>query len=185
MLLGESGHALNTPGNDGVLLFGVVILVLAIFVLIKWGIRQDPNGATPIGIALTLYGLLFAGFVTDGRVLLGYWGASQSRYVTFDVLVIVGIYLTALRHATSDKRFGATVARVALAAIAIQVALGVHYGVVGARSQMEQEAAVIATARNVDHESWLTVYSLDIGETPQQIKQDVAYLRDHHLGPFG
>lgn len=185
-LLGDTGRPLDTPGNAAVLLFGVMILVLAIFVVVKWGFRRDPRGAAPIGIALTVYGLLFAAFVTDGRVLLGYWGASQSRYVTFDVLVLVGIYFTALGRASVAERAnrGRIVAWVTLAAMAIQVVFGVHYGVVGARSQIEQEVAATATARDVDHESPLAVYSLDIGESTEQIQQDVAFLREHHLGPF-
>jgi hypothetical protein len=187
LLLGKSPSAITTPGNTAVLLFGVVIVVLAIFALVSWGIRPDRFTGAPIGIALIVYGLLFAAFVTDGRVLLDFWGVSQSRYVTFDVLVLAGIYLVALSRVSLGKPAdrGKIVAWVTIAVMGIQVAFGLHYGIVGARSQIEDEVTATATARDVDHESSLTVYSLDIGENINEIEQDVAYLREHHLGPFG
>lgn len=186
-LFSETNRAVTTPGNAAVLLFGVVILALAVFVIVKWGLRRDTESAGPIGIALTVYGLLFAASVTDGRVLLGYWGVSQSRYVTDTALVLAGIYLTALGRAPSRERVELRPAftGIVLGAMAVAVAFGVHYGVGGARSVRQQEIAAMATARNVDHESNLTVYAVDIGESPQEIRQDVAFLREHHLGPFG
>jgi hypothetical protein len=190
LLLGRSDSAITTPGNAAVLLFGVVILALAIFVVVKWGIRRDTATGAPLGVALIVYGVLFAALVTDGRVLLDYWGVSQPRYATFDVLVLVGMYLVTLSRATGPERAtratpGRIVAWVVLAAMAIQVVFGVHYGVAGARAQIEREVAATATARDVDHESWVTVYLLDIGQTPQELRQDVAFVREHHLGPFG
>jgi hypothetical protein len=184
-LLGQSGHAIDTPGNAAVVIFGAVILVLAVFVVVRWGVSRDPLGGTPIGIALIIYGLLFGFFITDGRVLFGYWGVSQSRYTTYDVLVLVGIYLTALSHAPSDARTDRrTVAGVALAAMAVQLVLSVHYGIAGARSEHQAEVSTVALTRNIDHESALTVYSVDIGESPQEIREDVAFLREHHLSLY-
>jgi hypothetical protein len=170
-------------------LFGAVILVLAVFVVIKWGIRRDPLGGTPIGIAMIVYGLLFGFFITDGRVLLGYWGVSQSRYTTYDLLVLVGIYLTALSQAPSrepseriDRR---AIAGIALGVMAVQLAFSVHYGIAGARSEHQAEVSTVTLMRNIEHESDLTVYSLDIGESPQEIKEDEAFLREHHLSLYG
>jgi hypothetical protein len=187
-LFSGGGHAINTPGNTVVLLFGAVIFVLAVFVLIRWGLRRDPLGGTPIGIAMIVFGLLFSLFITDGRVLFGYSGVSTSRYTTYDVLVLVGIYLTALSRVPSprpERINRRAVAGVALAVMAIQVVFGSHYGIAGARSQQRSDLRAVTLTQNIDHESPLTVYSLDIGESPRMIKDDVAFMREHHLSLYG
>ena len=93
--------------NGWVMAFGVVILVLAVLVLVRWGLRRDEHSAAPIGIALILYGLLFDALITQGRLFLLYFAASASRYTTNDVLVLAGIYLTALDRSSSRQRVDA------------------------------------------------------------------------------
>ena len=82
--------------NSNVILFGVVILALAVFTVIFYGLRRDEHGAGPIGVALIVCGLLFAASVTQGRIFFGYWGAGASRYTTFDLLILIGVYLCVL-----------------------------------------------------------------------------------------
>ena len=88
------------------MLFGIVIFVLALFVLLAWGIRRDQHSGVPIGIALIVYGLLFDALVTEGRVGFGVWGATQSRYVPNDVLVLVGIFMAALGRSSIAVQAG-------------------------------------------------------------------------------
>jgi hypothetical protein len=83
-------------GNTAVLVVGSVILILAIVSIARYGIHRDEHGGNPIGVALICFGLLFAGSVTQGRIVFGYYGASASRYTTCDLLILVGIYLTLL-----------------------------------------------------------------------------------------
>ena len=59
------------PGNIGVLLLGVVILVLAGLTVALYGIRRDECGAAPVGVALISVGLLFDAMITEGRVIFG------------------------------------------------------------------------------------------------------------------
>ena len=75
----------------GVVALGVVITGLGIVCLIAW-LRGQGN---PIGATLILFGLLFAATVTDGRSGVGTQAAGDSRYTTFNLLTIAGIYLTA------------------------------------------------------------------------------------------
>jgi len=81
-------------GSTAVLAFGAVLVVVAVALLVFYGIRPDNDGPAPLGLSLIVVGLLFAATVTQGRSLFGYFGASASRYTTFDVLVPLGIYLT-------------------------------------------------------------------------------------------
>ncbi len=104
-------------GNDNVLQFGVVIVLLAIASIVAFGLRRDDHGGGPVGVALICFGLLFAASITEGRSQQGLWAASQSRYTTFDLLILVGIYLavlgrpTLLRNDRSPRTDGADESR--------------------------------------------------------------------------
>ena len=95
---------LHDSPNAAVTVFGVAIFVLAVFVLLRWGIRRDARTGAPIGITLILFGLLFDALTTQGRFWAGFPAASQSRYTTYDALVLVGIYLTVLSGTPSRVR---------------------------------------------------------------------------------
>ncbi len=203
----------GAPGNPAVIAFGAVIFVLAVFVVLKWGIRRDERGGVPIGIAMIAFGLLFDAFITEGRLFFGVWGASQSRYTTYDVMVLAGIYMTMLSPAPSRDqvksragRRGATgrphqaistiravvdridrriVVRVALVAMAIQLVFSLHYGLEGARSEHQGYEHDAALTRNINHESDLNVIRLYFVRPPQWTRTQAAFLRDHHLSLFG
>ena len=99
------------PPNAAVMTFGVVLLVLAVLALLKWGIARDELSGAPIGVALIVFGLLFDVLITQGRFWRGYFFASQSRYSTYDILVLAGIYLAALDGARSLARAKSDVVR--------------------------------------------------------------------------
>ncbi len=86
----------TNPDNTLVVLFGILIVALAIGTVMLCGLRYDECTGSPIGVALLCFGLLFALVVTQGRSYNGYGGASASRYTTFDLLVVAGIYLALL-----------------------------------------------------------------------------------------
>ena len=193
------------PANASVMVFGAVILVLAVLVVVKWEIRRDEQSGAPIGVALIAFGLLFDVLITEGRLVFGLFGASQSRYTTFDLLVLAGIYMTTLGAPSRVEVTSATrspnparariravvdridrrwVAGVAMAAIVIQLAFGIHYGLEGARSEHHDYVTYAALTRNIDHESDGAVHYLYFVETPEWIKEQVAFLRQYHLSLF-
>jgi hypothetical protein len=59
-----------------------------------------------MGIALTVFGLLFAFSTTYGRAWAGPAAASASRYTTYDLLVLVGAYLTYIGTPSKADRAG-------------------------------------------------------------------------------
>jgi hypothetical protein len=65
-------EAYREPANGAVMAFGVVIFVLAVLVLLRWGIRRDERSGAPIGVAMIVFGLLFDALITQGRLFFGY-----------------------------------------------------------------------------------------------------------------
>jgi hypothetical protein len=199
--------------NAWVMAFGVVILVLAVLVLIRWGLRRDEVSAAPIGIALIVYGLLFDALITQGRLFLLFFAASASRYTTNDVLVVVGFYLTVLDRTSSRQRVaGRSLAKnagrpqrtlawvrghidqidriplrqIALVAIVIQVVFSVGLSFSGARQLHDREVQALTVTRNIDHEpAGVAELDLYFVRKAKWLREQTQFLREHHLSQFG
>ena len=79
-------------------LFGFATVVVAVIAIFLVGIKRDSSTGSPIGVVLILFGLGFAAMMTKGRIIGGLPQAGQSRYATFDLLVLAGTYLALLGH---------------------------------------------------------------------------------------
>jgi hypothetical protein len=92
----------NITGADtlstAVLCLGLLIVATSIWTLTVFCSRPNDKSGTPIAAALICFGLLFAATVTDGRTVGGLASAGQSRYTTFDLLIVVGLYLVLLEQ---------------------------------------------------------------------------------------
>ncbi len=105
----------QTPGatDSSIVGIGVVVFLLAVACLAIYG--RHRRLSSPVGPALICFGFLLALFVTIGRSDLGLWAASQSRFVTEDLLILVGCYLCLLErwpahdHESAAASFGAIV----------------------------------------------------------------------------
>ena len=93
-------------GDSAVLVLGAVILLIACWTLLVDGLGRDEVGTTPIEVALISFGLLFALITTIGRVQFGLSQAGESRYSTYDVLIVVGCYMAFLGRAEEGSRLG-------------------------------------------------------------------------------
>jgi len=94
-VVGQNVHV-GHFGNPAVVAIGFLILLVAVVTAMFYGITRDEVSGGPIGVALIVMGLLFAAMVTKGRMVFGDWAGSQSRYVTFDLMVPLGAYLAIL-----------------------------------------------------------------------------------------
>ena len=212
------GLGTSNPDNVLVILFGLLIVVVALGTVLICGLRRDERSGSPLGIALICYGLLFAALITQGRSFLGLGAASFSRYTTFDILVIVGIYLALLDRRVSaagpngenseplvgtekptapvpahslgrwrwKDRVALPLARVLLlVVIAIQVPLGIHYGLQGARIQYVFDVKAASVLRNIHGASNSEVrYYLYFLEPTSTVRAQARVLQDHHLSLF-
>jgi hypothetical protein len=93
-------------GDSAVLLLGAVILLIACWTLLVDGLGRDEVGTTPIEVALISFGLLFGLITTIGRVQFGLSQAGESRYSTYDVLIVVGCYMAFLGRAEEGSLLG-------------------------------------------------------------------------------
>jgi hypothetical protein len=78
--------------NLELVVLGVAIVLLALTCLALYA-RPGHLATSPIGPVLICFGLLFAATVAYGRAQQGILAADQTRYATFNLLILVGSYL--------------------------------------------------------------------------------------------
>ena len=143
--------------NDAVLMLGIGIFrARCVGCYPPWiETRRDETGPRPTGITLIVFGLLFAASTAFERgSSVGAWYAGTSRYTTFDLLVLIGSYLTLVdrRFSWSANRGWQLVNAGVVAVICLQFVLGLSSGIVGGeqthRTGLETERVIV----NIQHE---------------------------------
>lgn len=193
--------------NDAVMAFGLVVTVLSVFTLVIGFRRRVDGDGRSIGMALIFVSLLFAMIVTLGRVALGLFDASSSRYTTFTLLAVVGIYLTLLgplsesqvartveastpTHTHTRRGFtgrrGVSLARwCLLPVVLIQMVFGLHYGLSGASNDHRFQAQAAHVLRTIDRQSdGVVSYYLYLFHSAKSIRHDAQILKTNHLSLF-
>lgn len=205
-IVGVDLPGFGSKDNLAVLLFGIAVLVMAVSVLVLYGIRRDTTGGGPIGVALILFGLLFVGVITQGRLRGGLYFASAPRYRTYDVLILAGCYLALLsrpslprpRHADAGPEPGAATGRAprrarlltgaqvtVLMMIAIQFVVGVDTGWTGAQNFSRFERLDARALAGYPRTPLTLTSVLNGGVSPGELHQLVPVLRSHRLSLFG
>lgn len=96
-IMGRSLPQTSTATDPSIVVIGVSIVLLAVVCLAIYGRRRRLSNS-PVGPALICFGFLLAVLVTIGRTDLGLWAAAQSRFVTEDLMILVGCYLCLLER---------------------------------------------------------------------------------------
>jgi len=182
----------NGVGADLVIAFGCVILALALFTLWSAGRRRDTQGAAPIGMALTVFGLLFALSTTYGRAWGGPGAASASRYTTYDLMILVGAYLTFIGtqpsagHARGSSRaVPRLIGPVLACVIALVAVFGIINGIRWARSSDVGLRTQAAVTVDIDRIPGPLVQSLLEPAIPaHQLREDALVLSTHGLSLY-
>ena len=196
----------KSPDADSLVL-GAVILVIASWVVIVIGLRRDGDGGSPLGVSLTVAGLLITGATTAGRVQDGY--PTVGRYAMFELLVWVGCYLAILdqqpplaiqlrrwylRTSSSPREVAPTTWRgvttaiisvVLVGLVVLQVILGTTSGLVDARAWHQREALIADVTTNIQQvpDGLLGGY-LGGYYPPTQVRSMTAVARSQHLSLF-
>jgi hypothetical protein len=130
-VLGVGVPPTPNAGTDALMVFGLVILLLASWVLFTFGRHRDEVSGIPLGVALTAYGVLFAILVTISRTRNGLPFADSSHYTTFNLLIPAGCYLTLLSARAQPQRGSASDKRAALRRVSMEIATVTVVFVVG------------------------------------------------------
>lgn len=84
----------SSPGPE--IALGAAVVVVSVVLIARYW-RKDEVSSRPFGLALIVYGLLFAVSITQGRAWFALW--APSRYSTCGLIVLAGCYLVLLdRH---------------------------------------------------------------------------------------
>ena len=185
--------------NVGIELLGAFIFCLAIAAVITCGLRRDDTGGSPVGVALIVFGILFAVLITEGRVIWGdsTAGAGASRYTTFDLLVPVGIYLTLLGSSAQSVRTRSlrtakwkgtalpVLWALTLLAICVQVPFGLANGISGSSSSRQtQVLAADVTVNAARATDGLLTTALGSTQRASRLRSWVHIARTHDLSLF-
>jgi hypothetical protein len=135
------GNVIGAHGGNVSVALGFLIVLTSLWLIVSAVVQRQDDDATPLGVALICFGLLFASTIAIGRASAGLDAGGGSRYTTFDLLTLVGCYLVLLsRHgaeAPGRPRDGVLqlASGVAVGAIiCLQVVLGTSNGLNDARS---------------------------------------------------
>ena len=182
----------NHPGNGAVIALGVLICAIAVWTVVMYCRRRDASEAGRVGVAVIVFGLLFAGVITVSRATFG--PSVALRYDPFDLLTLVGCYLALMGPVAAAPAFGwgrkAMLAARSLLAVVIcgQVVLSILWGVSNARiwHQTQIDAADV-TANLAKAPGPLVVSALfpspDVG--PGYLRGLAAVAASHRLSLFG
>jgi len=202
-----------SKGYPLITLFGVVLLIVAAWVVVTLGVRRDDDTGTPIGVTLILFATLFDLMVTKGRIIFGYAGAGASRYTTFDILFLCGIYLALLgrkpalapgadpapvsrsRYRTltagatrlaRNRRVVTVICVVTGVLIVVQAFSGYFYGFESASNYYRYEGHELAVEQHAASVPALDVAGLYLFVHPASwVLRQLETLHEHRLGPYG
>ncbi len=197
ILVGDVAGSPTTAHKDvtEVALLGVVILAVAVAVFVVYGFRHGNQKGSPVGLAVICFGLLFAAVTTYGRILFGTSGAGASRYTTYDLLVLVGIYLTLLdrpQRLPIDTRSSVPISTgtvpwlrfVVGVLIIIQVTVGTHNALPRARGDSAYEAQELHISRHIDSSQQYQVKQLAFFYSVQYLLTQIHTAEQLHLSAF-
>ena len=177
----------------GIYALGIAIVGVGLWSVLSFGFRVDESSARPIGVALVWFGLLFAAAAAAGRAPLGLSNASDSLYVLFNILILVGSYLVVIDRSceptlnlSSGFRWEPVVTVAIAVMIGVQVVLGNGNGISNGRDYRKFEITGAVVTVNIQRApDGLVESQLGAGyESAAGIRQMTGFLRAKHLALF-
>ncbi|MFZ0167798.1 MAG: hypothetical protein WAL64_00050 [Candidatus Dormiibacterota bacterium] len=175
---------------------GLAILGASIVVGLLALHYRVPAQRMRLALGLWTFGLLFDLLVTGGRAELGLSYAQSSRYSTFNILVIIGIYLGAVsvleptggwRHLVANatqRPLAAGVSAALVALIAAQVAWSIPNGVVVGQHFRANREEGVRLLRHYHAEPAPLLARYLFGPSGQYVKEWAPILQHHDWSVF-
>ena len=187
------GNVFGSSGGNGAVVLGVLIVGAALWLTVS-SVLKSRDEAAPLGVGLICFGLLFALTITIGRGGAGL-NAGGGRYLTFDLLTLVGCYLlivgrvrvTSATGRSEEVLWWASTIIVGISVVLVLIP-GVTNGLDGARSlraSQNQASRVIANMRAAPDEMVERVL-IGIGNwfLVPQTRDLASFARQNHLTLF-
>jgi hypothetical protein len=191
------GTSIPRRGNDAVLTIGVLIVALAIWVVLRHGLRRDEESPRVIGIAFICFGLLYVFSFTLGRAVFGITFAGTSIYRIDTLFIVVGIYLGLIGPSRVEAGEGASQHRrllgrqwdgiitvVVALVIVVQIVSGLITGFVGVQARRSDMIHTENVILNINKAPDNVVYGIFYVGVPDFVRQMVPILRADKLTFF-
>jgi hypothetical protein len=188
-VMGQPLHSDAT--NLPLLLIGIAIVAVAVVAAVRTFASRNRTNASPLGVVLICFGLLFAASITEGRSFLGLSDAATTRYTTCDLLVLVGAYLAWLgmprvvRSSTLNRAVVHSSWVLLSCLVVTQMVLGADNGIQGARTIHRQQLFGADVLANISKASdGLVEQALYSFQSPRFIRDMARIAETHHLSLF-
>jgi hypothetical protein len=172
---------------------GAIITVAASLVLVSWVLQRPRDRVLTIAAALVMVGLLFDLMLMPSRLSREVLNATLSRYTTFNLLLLAGVYIGAIRTLiialeSAPRRQIAikwAFAGASIALVCLQIPAATRAGVLGGTRTyaMHSEAANLTANHAIAPRSLVAAYAYATSYDYFQIQ--AAFLEANHLNVFG
>jgi hypothetical protein len=173
--------------------FGVIITIAGCVVVVSWIIHGRSDRLLTIAAALVVVGLLFDLMLTPGRLSLGAITGTVSRYTTFNLLLLGGAYLGAVRtflcafDSRSTRRIPirGAFAGVMVGLVCIQVPVATGAGVLGGITTHTNHAEAANLTANYAIAPRSLVAMFGYPPSYAYFESQAAFLEAYGLNVFG
>jgi len=188
-------NAATPTGTDytATMFLGAMILFGGCLVITSWAVHGRRDRVLAIASALVVVGILFDLSLMPSRLSAGVVNGTVSRYTTFNLLLLTGVYLGAVRTLCLSVT-GSSGLRIALSSVGvgfvaailcIQVPVSVDAGILGGRATRAEHAEVADLTANFTIAPPSLVAAFGYPPSDSYFTSLAEYLSAHHLNVFG
>ncbi len=173
--------------------FGALISIAGAVIVASWWIHSRNDRVLTIAAALVFVGSMFDVLLMPGRLSTGLINATPSRYTTFNLLLLAGVYIGAVRTLLiamdrgGSRRIAMSGALVGLAAalVCIQVPAATRAGQDGGIRNHAAHAEAANLTANYDTAPRTLVAIFGYPPSYDYFESEAAFLQANHLNVFG
>jgi hypothetical protein len=172
---------------------GAIITVAAGLVLVSWAVQRPRDRVLTVAAALIVVGLLFDLMLMPSRLSRDVLNATLSRYTTFNLVLLAGVYVGAIRvliialESAQRRRIAIkwAFAGLTVALVCVQIPAATRAGVLGGTRTyaMHSEAANLTANRAIAPRSLVAAYAY--ATSYDYFQTQAAFLEANHMNVFG
>jgi hypothetical protein len=168
-------------------LVGLTISTLAVVVVLTWLRDGRPNGPRAFAVALIVIGFGFNVVLIPSRLYDALAGGTPSRYVTFNVMLLLGIYAAiVLRCDDSSKPRNTTLTLrgLVIMIVLLQITIGTFVGIADGASTRQTRTTSADVLVNILSAPDNLAEPYLFPPSSLYVKTYVPFLKKHHMNVF-